>query len=95
MDLSSCLIIYIFVVILIIIICYKLNRTIWSSILFGSLIGMVFLLIIKPPSEINYWSTGTESSSAIYLMVMVLTPLYVIVYSLVRAQSDIRKIKKC
>jgi hypothetical protein len=90
MDLSGCLAIYTVVVILIVVVMYKLGKTIWASILFASIIGLILLFIINPPSEIDPWSTGTESMSAIYLLIVLLTPIYVTIYALTMAWNNSR-----
>lgn len=90
MDLSLCLIIYLVVLILVVLWMYKTKRTIWASLLYGLIFGMLILLLIYSPSEIDPYSAGVESNSALYLLIFFLTPIYVAVYSLNAAYFDHR-----
>ena len=91
MDLSICLIIYVLIVLLITLIMYKTKHTIWASLLYGFSIGLILLLIIEPPSSIDPYSTGIESTSTLYIMIMLLTPIYIAIYSLRIAHYDRRQ----
>jgi len=90
MELGSALIIYLILVIIAIIIFYKLGLTIWGSFLYAFVIGLIILLIIVPPSDIDPWSTGSESTSAIYLLILFVTPIYIAVYALIAAWKNKR-----
>lgn len=89
-TLDAALLIYVVVIILVIIIAYKLNCTIWASLLFASIIGLIILCLIYPPSKLNPWTTNSESNSSIYLLILVLTPIYVALYALTLAWRDRR-----
>ena len=92
MDLSTCLVIYLIIVILITVWMYKTKHTIWASLLYGLIFGVIVLIIIQPPSEIDPYSTSVESTSALYLLILILTPVYVIIYSLRCGYFDYRKV---
>jgi CDP-diglyceride synthetase len=84
-----CLVIYIITVIVIVLAMYKLKRTIWASLLWGLIFGMMVLLIIQPPSDIeNKYNTTMESSSWLYFLIFFMTPVYVVIYSLTAAYYD-------
>jgi H+/gluconate symporter-like permease len=90
MDLSTCLVIYVIVVLIITLVMYKTCHTIWASLLYGFVFGLVLLLIIEPPSSIDPYSTGVESTSTLYMLIILLTPIYIAIYSLKIAFYDKR-----
>lgn len=91
MELSSCLIVYFITVVLIAVVSYKIGKTIWSSLLISLVIGFVLLMIIEPPSSIDPWETGTESTSAIYLLIVFITPIFVLLFAFLTAIKHNRK----
>jgi hypothetical protein len=84
------LIIYILTVVVISLLMYKTCHTIWASLLYGLVLGIITLIIIQPPSSIDPYSTGVESTSALYLLIFFLTPVYIAIYSLKIAYYDYR-----
>lgn len=88
MELSMCLIVYLITVIVIVLWMYKMNRTIWASLLYGLIFGMIVLLVIQPPSNIDPRTTGMDSWSALYLLIFLITPIYVALYALRAAYYD-------
>jgi hypothetical protein len=90
MDLFVALLIYLIIVLLVTIFLYKLRRTLWSSLLCALIIGFLVLIFSKSPSDIDPHSTNTESNSAIYLLILFLTPVYVFIYAFVSAWKDKR-----
>ncbi len=96
MELGNALLLYLLIVIIFIIIFYKLNLTIWASLLYAFVIGLAVLIAVQPPNEIDPWSTGSESTSAIYILILFLTPIYVVIYALIKGWQDKRiKNKNC
>jgi len=89
-SLDVSLLIYIVVLIVVIIFMYKLGCTIWASLLFGFIISLIILCCMYPLSKLNPWSTNSESNSSIYLLILILTPIYVILYALTLAYADKR-----
>ena len=69
---------------------YKTAHTIWASLLYGFIIGLILLLIIEPPSSIDPYASGVDSTATLYIMIMLLTPIYVAIYSLRIAHYDRR-----
>jgi archaellum biogenesis protein FlaJ (TadC family) len=89
--LDSSLLIYLVTLILILIIFYKLGCTIWSSLLFAFVISLAILVVIYPPSKLNPWTANCESNSSIYLVILILTPIYITIYALVLAWNAKRR----
>jgi hypothetical protein len=86
-----CLVIYFITVVVIVLCLYKLKRTIWASLLWGLVLGMIVLLVIQPPSDINNkYNTTVDSSSWLYFLIFFVTPVYVIIYSLRKAYYDLK-----
>ncbi len=100
MNLSFSLLIYLFVTILVTVTLTRWHIHIRSSIIVGLLIGQVILNFLVPPTELNIWngesttSITFSSSVAFYLVIQLLTPFIVAIYSFVMAikDSNIRKI---
>lgn len=90
MDLSVCLTIYLLTVIIITLIMYRTYHTIWASLLYSLTLGLILLIVIQPPSCIDPYSAGIESYSTLYIMIMLLTPIYIVIYSLRIAFYDKR-----
>lgn len=90
MDLSMSLIIYVIIIIIITLWMYKTSHTIWASLLYGLIFGMLVLIIVQPPSSIDPHSTTVESTSALYLLIFFLTPIYIALYSLRAGYYDCR-----
>ena len=90
MDLSMSLIVYAITIVIISLWMYRTSHTIWASLLYGLILGMLILIIIHPPSSIDPHSTTVESTSALYLLIFFLTPIYIALYSLRIAYYDYR-----
>ncbi len=89
-SLDSSLLIYVVVLILVLVIFFKLGRTIWASLLFALVVGLIILIIIHPPSKLNPWTTNSESNSCLYLLILILTPIYVTLFALVIGWRQMR-----
>ena len=89
-EFSLSLLVYLVVVILVTVLFYTIRRTIWGSLMCGLIIGFLVLIGLTPSMHIDPQSTSTESNSAIYLMIMLLTPIVIVLYAFVSASKDKR-----
>lgn len=87
MDLIAALIWFIIVVVVVAVTCYKYIRIrIWSSITLGLIIGVLLLLLIYPISYLM--DEPPQWSIAIYLVILFIVPIYILIYSFIRALFD-------
>lgn len=98
METSQALLIYLIVSIFIFAILIHIRIRVWSAIILTLLLGQILLNIICPPSQISPWSPNGESitsSTAIYVVIQIITPILAIIYIFVMCWNDrvILKIK--
>lgn len=98
METSQALLIYLIVSVFIFAILIHIRIRVWSAIILTLLIGQILLNIICPPSQISPWSPNGESitsSTAIYVVIQIITPILAIIYIFVMCWNDrvILKIK--
>lgn len=89
MDLTASLLIYLGIVVFSILIFIKLDIRPISSIVLSLLIGQIILIILTPPTAIDPWK-DTDSTSAIYYLIQIITPIILLVYVIVTAWNDRR-----
>ncbi len=89
MDLTASLLIYLGIVVFSILIFIKLDIRPISSIVLSLLIGQIILVILTPPTAIDPWK-DTDSTSAIYYLIQIITPIILLVYVVVTAWNDRR-----
>ena len=89
MDLTAALLIYLGIVVFSILIFIKLDIRPISSIVLSLLIGQIILVILTPPTAIDPWK-DTDSTSAIYYLIQIITPIILLVYVIVTAWNDRR-----
>ena len=91
MNTNQALLIYLIVSIFIFAILIHIRIKIWSALILTLLIGQILLNILISPSQVTPWSPNGESissSTAIYIMIQILTPLVVIIYVFVKCWYD-------
>lgn len=91
METSQALLIYLIVSIFIFAILIHIRIRVWSAIILTLLIGQILLNIICPPSQISPWSPNGESitsSTAIYVVIQIITPILAIIYIFVMCWND-------
>ena len=91
METSQALLIYLIVSIFIFAILIHIRIRVWSAIILTLLVGQILLNIICPPSQISPWSPNGESitsSTAIYVVIQIITPILAIIYIFVMCWSD-------
>ncbi len=97
MNTSQALLVYLIVVIFIFAIFIRLRIRIWSALVLTLLIGQILLNIICSPSSITPWSPNGESvtsSTALYIVIQIVTPLIVLIYVFVHCWNDRLIIKR-
>jgi hypothetical protein len=91
MNTNQALLIYLIITIFIFAILIHIRIKIWSALVLTLLVGQILLNILISPSQITPWSPNGESissSTAIYIMIQIITPLIVIIYVLVKCWHD-------
>lgn len=91
MNTNQALLIYLIITIFSFAILIHIRIRIWSALVLTLLIGQILLNILISPSQITPWSPNGESissSTAIYIMIQIITPLIVIIYVLVKCWHD-------
>ena len=91
MNTNQALLIYLIITVFIFAILIHIRIKIWSALVLTLLIGQILLNILISPSQITPWSPNGESissSTAIYIMIQIITPLIVIIYVLVKCWHD-------
>lgn len=91
MNTSQALLVYIIVVIFIFAIFIHIRIKVWSALVMTLLIGQILLNVLCPPSSITPWSPDGEaitSSTALYVIIQLGTPIIVLVYVFVMCWHD-------
>jgi ABC-type transport system involved in cytochrome c biogenesis permease component len=91
MNTNQALLIYLIITVFIFAILIHIRIKIWSALVLTLLVGQILLNILISPSQITPWSPNGESissSTAIYIMIQIITPLIVIIYVLVKCWHD-------
>jgi hypothetical protein len=78
------LLVYLLVTVFLLLILRRLGYWAWSALLLASVVGFVVLLTLCPPGEINPWEES-ESISAMYILIITLTPILVVCYAIYAA----------
>lgn len=84
MELSTCLTIYMIVVVITTMLLNRVGIKTRSAVILGLIAGQTILNILVPPTNLNPWGSAEptfNSYSAIYLVIQLLTPVIVIIYS--------------
>jgi len=87
MEIVGALIVYVIVTIGLIIILIRSNIRTFSAIVISMIIGQILMNIICPPSSIDTWADGT-SSTALYYLIQIATPITVYIYVLIKGFGD-------
>jgi hypothetical protein len=100
MHTSEALLVYLIACIFIFAIFIYLRIRVWSALVMTLLLGQILLNILCSPSNIAPWSPTGESitsSTAIYIVIQIITPIIAIIYIFVMCWNDrvyyIRNIK--
>jgi hypothetical protein len=91
MNTSQALLVYLVIVIFLFAIFIHLYIKVWSALILTLLIGQILLNILCPPSNITPWSPDGEtvtSSTAVYVVIQIFTPLAALVYIFIMAWHD-------
>ena len=91
MTTSQALLIYLIFIIFVFAILVHIRIKLWSALILTLLLGQILLNIICSPSQIVPWSPNGESitsSSALYIMIQILTPVIVIIYIFIMCWND-------
>lgn len=91
MHTSQALLVYLILCIFIFAIFIYIRIKVWSALVLTLLIGQIFLNILCSPSNITPWSPDGESitsSTAIYIVIQVVTPIIAILYILIMGWND-------
>lgn len=89
MDLSTALIIYLILTIAMVVILIRLKIRIYSSIAISLLIGQIILNFLAPPTNISPFCES-NSNTALYFLIQIATPVFLIVYILIMGINDKR-----
>jgi len=87
MELTKALLCYLGSIVLIFLIMLRLGLYPISAIIITLLLGQIILNIIKPPYTVDA-VTGSDSSTALYVVIQIGTPIVVIIYVFDRAFND-------
>jgi hypothetical protein len=87
MEIVAALIVYVIVTIGLIIILIRSNIRTFSAIVISMIIGQILMNIICPPPSIDPWADGT-SSTALYYLIQIATPIIVYIYALIKGFED-------
>lgn len=94
MELSLILFLYILVVLISFSIFYfSLKLTAWSAFNISIVFGLTFLLIMWPPQKLN--RRTHPNIILLYMLILLLTPIFLFIYVLSKALFDFRKEAGC
>lgn len=96
MHTSQALLIYLIVSIFVFAIFIYIRIKVWSAIVLTLLVGQIFLNILCSPSNITPWSPDGESitsSTAIYIVIQIVTPIIAILYIFIMGWNDREHLK--
>lgn len=91
MHTSEALLVYLIVSVFVFAIFIHLYIRVWSALVLTLLIGQILLNILCSPSNISPWSPDGESitsSTAIYIVIQIITPIIAIIYIFVVCWND-------
>lgn len=91
MHTSQALLVYLILCIFIFAIFIYIRIKVWSALVLTLLIGQIFLNVLCSPSNITPWSPDGESitsSTAIYIVIQIVTPIIAILYILIMGWND-------
>lgn len=89
MELGSALIVYLVITIALVILLIRLRIRTYSAIAIGLLVGQVLLNFLAPPTTVSPFSES-DSVTALYFLVQIATPVFLIVYILIMGINDKR-----
>lgn len=87
MELTGALIVYVIVTIGLIVILIRSNIRTFSAIVIAMIAGQVLMNIICPPTSIDLWCDDT-SSTCLYYLIQIATPIVVYIYALIKGFGD-------
>jgi hypothetical protein len=91
MNTGQALLVYIVFVIFIFALFIHIRIKLWSALVLTLLLGQIILNVICSPSQITPWSPNGESitsSTALYIMIQIVTPIIAIIYIFVSCWND-------
>jgi hypothetical protein len=94
MELTTALLGYLAIIVLLFLIFIRIGITIISSIVLSLIFGQVALNFLAPPGQINPWDESS-STAASYYLIQIGTPLFIAVYILIISFKDRRKERVC
>lgn len=91
MELQNALLCYLGIVVLFFLIFLKLGIYPVPSTILSLVLGQIFLNILAPPYSLNSIDQ-TDSSSALYVVIQIVTPIIVVIYVFVSAFDNRKKL---
>jgi hypothetical protein len=91
MELSTALLVYLAVVIFTAIIVHRVNVKPRSAVILGLILGQIILNLLVPPTNLNPMNDTAQaftSSSAIYLVIQLVTPIVVLIFCVFMSMYD-------
>lgn len=89
MQLDRALLIYLGVIVLFFLIFLKIGIYPMSSAVLTLIIGQIFLIVMAPPQSLD--PVRQDSSSALYVLIQIATPIIAIIYLFFMAFDDRKK----
>lgn len=89
MELGNALIVYLIVTIALVIVLIRLRIRTFSAIAIGLLIGQIILNFLAPPTTVSPFCES-NSVTALYFLVQIATPVFLVVYILIMGVNDKR-----
>ena len=94
MELAGVLWIYIIIIFVIFAFLWKQSFNFWESLIISLTIGLIFLLLVHPPQELDM-ETENLSCSALYIFIIVLTFTIILIYAIAAAYGNRISRQKC
>lgn len=94
MNLSTALLCYLGITVLAFLIFLRIRITLISSVVLALLIGQIALNLLAPPTQTDPW-TENSSTAALYYLIQIGTPLFVLLFVFVICFQDRRRNTIC
>jgi hypothetical protein len=94
MQLSTALLGYLAITVVLFLIFLRIGITLISSVVLALLIGQITLNILVLPTQIDPWE-ASSSAAALYYLIQIGTPLFLLVYLLIISFRDRRRNTIC
>jgi len=90
MRLDYVLWLYIIIVVVILLILVRNDKDFMNSLFFSLVIGLIFLIIVKPPNELNM-ENDNISCISIYFAIVFITFIIILIYSIITSFGNLDK----